>query len=110
MYRREHRKLMKDILIQLTRNSMTHGLELPADRKAAGKSETGRIEIGTRKSATGTELFFKDDGRGLQIDKLRKKASRVGKIHGSRRRHMGCRHGSRCHLSFQALALQTVQR
>ena len=75
----EHRKLMKDILIQLTRNSMTHGLELPADRKAAGKGEVGRIEIGTRKTAAGTELFFKDDGRGLLIDKLRKKAVESGK-------------------------------
>lgn len=74
-----YRKLMKDVLIQLTRNSMSHGIETPADRKAAGKNETGRIEIATRKTDTGIELIFRDDGRGLQIDKLRKKAIESGK-------------------------------
>jgi methyl-accepting chemotaxis protein len=74
-----HRKMMKDILIQLTRNSMTHGLELPAERKAAGKSEKGKIEILTRKVTGGFEFVFRDDGRGLQIDKLRKKAIDSGK-------------------------------
>ncbi|MFO1471130.1 MAG: Hpt domain-containing protein [Turneriella sp.] len=74
-----HRKLMKDILIQLTRNSMSHGIEAPADRKAAGKDETGKIILTTRKTGSGTEVLFRDDGRGLQIDKLRKKAIESGK-------------------------------
>ena len=74
-----HRKLMKDILIQLTRNSLSHGLESPADRKAAGKDETGKIVLTTRKTGSGTEVLFRDDGRGLQIDKLRKKAIESGK-------------------------------
>ena len=74
-----HRKLMKDILIQLTRNSLSHGLESPADRKAAGKDETGKIVLTTRKTGSGTEVLFRDDGRGLQIDKLRKKAVESGK-------------------------------
>lgn len=74
-----HRKLMKDILIQLTRNSLSHGLEAPADRKAAGKDETGKIILTTRKTGSGTEVLFRDDGRGLQIDKLRKKAVESGK-------------------------------
>jgi len=74
-----HRKLMKDILIQLTRNSLSHGIESPSDRKAAGKNESGKITLITRKSANGVELLFRDDGRGLQIDKLRKKAVESGK-------------------------------
>ncbi len=74
-----HRKLMKDILIQLTRNSLSHGLESPEDRKKAGKNETGKIQLATRKAASGIELIFRDDGRGLQIDKLRRKAIESGK-------------------------------
>ncbi|MBL8035668.1 MAG: Hpt domain-containing protein [Leptospiraceae bacterium] len=74
-----HRKLMKDILIQLTRNSLSHGIESPSDRKAAGKNESGKITLITRKSANGVELLFRDDGRGLQIDKLRRKAVESGK-------------------------------
>lgn len=74
-----HRKLMKDILIQLTRNSLSHGIEAPADRKAAGKDETGKIVLTTRKTGNGTEILFRDDGKGLQIDKLRKKAVESGK-------------------------------
>jgi HPt (histidine-containing phosphotransfer) domain-containing protein len=74
-----HRKLLKDILIQLTRNSLSHGVESPEDRKAAGKNETGKIQLATRKTGTGLELIFRDDGRGLLIDKLRRKAIESGK-------------------------------
>jgi two-component system, chemotaxis family, sensor kinase CheA len=74
-----HRKLLKDILIQLTRNSLSHGIETPEERKKSGKNETGRIELGTRKSANGFELSFRDDGQGLKIDKLRRKAIESGK-------------------------------
>lgn len=74
-----HRKLLKDILIQLTRNSLAHGIETPEDRKKAGKNEVGKIQLATRKTGTGIELTFRDDGRGLLIDKLRRKAAESGK-------------------------------
>lgn len=73
-----HRKLLKDIFIQLTRNSLAHGIEMPEDRKAAGKSEIGHVYIAAKKSGNKIELVFRDDGRGLQIDKLRKKALESG--------------------------------
>ena len=74
-----HRKLMKDILIQLTRNSLSHGIEAAESRKAAGKSETGKITLVTRRTDNGIELVFRDDGHGLQIEKLKKKAIESGK-------------------------------
>lgn len=74
-----HRKLLKDILIQLTRNSLAHGIETPEERTKAGKAEAGKIQLATRKTATGIELIFRDDGKGLQIDKLRRKAVESGK-------------------------------
>jgi len=72
------RKVLKDIFIQLTRNSLAHGMEMPEERKAAGKPELGQITITAKKVASGIDLTFRDDGRGLQIDKLRKKAAESG--------------------------------
>jgi chemotaxis protein histidine kinase CheA len=75
----QHRKLLKDILIQLTRNSLAHGIETPDERRAAGKPEAGKVELVSEKAADGLRIYFRDDGRGLQLDKLRRKAIESGK-------------------------------
>ncbi|MFZ5628333.1 MAG: ATP-binding protein [Spirochaetota bacterium] len=75
----QHRKLLKDILIQLTRNSLAHGIETPDERKAAGKPEAGKVELASEKAADGLRIYFRDDGRGLQLDKLRRKAIESGR-------------------------------
>lgn len=74
-----YRKLVKDVFIQLTRNSMAHGIETAAERKAAGKSEAGKIELIAEKIPNGLRIRFRDDGRGLQLDKLRRKAIESGR-------------------------------
>lgn len=74
----QYRKLLKDILIQLTRNSLAHGIETPQERKAAGKPESGRVELVSEKSGDSLRIYFRDDGRGLQLDKLRRKAVEAG--------------------------------
>ncbi len=61
-------------LVHMVRNSADHGVEMPEDRKAAGKSETGHVRI----TATATEeqftLSIKDDGKGLDLEAIKAKA------------------------------------
>lgn len=64
----------------LVRNCVDHGIEIPQQRKKAGKKETGivRIDITDR----GEEIIIKieDDGAGIDPEKIRKKAIRMGLI------------------------------
>lgn len=70
------RREMKDILVQITRNAVYHGIELPADRKAAGKNETGNITLTMKvndKERT-VQIQLADDGKGINYKNLAKKA------------------------------------
>ena len=66
--------LVKDILVQCFRNSLYHGIELPAARAFAGKPAEGRIHVCVRTSPSSVELEIFDDGRGLALEKLRERA------------------------------------
>ncbi|WP_431048434.1 hybrid sensor histidine kinase/response regulator [Roseateles sp. L2-2] len=61
-------------LVQMVRNAVAHGIELPADRVAAGKPPQGRIEL--RIERRGREVLFccSDDGAGLDLDAVRRTA------------------------------------
>lgn len=65
---------LNDILMHLVRNALDHGLETPAERKAAGKSEHGTISITCKQETKHIELIVADDGRGIDFEKVRKKA------------------------------------
>jgi signal transduction histidine kinase len=54
----------------LYRNSIDHGVELPQLRKEGGKHETGTVRISIHKKEGGLELIVKDDGCGLDIEKV----------------------------------------
>lgn len=75
----ESRSLITDILVQLIRNSIAHGIETTSIRKKAGKDELGKIEISNSTKGNTCIIQFKDDGQGIQLDKLRKKAMEMGK-------------------------------
>jgi ligand-binding sensor domain-containing protein/signal transduction histidine kinase len=75
----QHRLILRDVLVQLTRNAVYHGLETSAERKKAGKKETGTIKISSFIKGDRIGIQFEDDGRGLQIEKLRAKAKESGK-------------------------------
>ena len=61
--------------IQLIRNSMIHGIEEIDDRQFLGKSETATIKIDIKKSDAGHLQFtYEDDGSGLDVDAIVKKA------------------------------------
>lgn len=63
-----------DILMHIIRNALDHGIETPAERKKAKKSEEGTISITCVREARYIELKISDDGRGLNYDKIRSKA------------------------------------
>jgi chemotaxis protein histidine kinase CheA len=75
----KHKLLLKEILVQLIRNSVAHGIEPPAGRKAAKKPVKGAIAITSFKEDNRFGIRFRDDGCGLQVKKLREKAIVSGK-------------------------------
>lgn len=77
-----YRRAVKDITIQLVRNAVVHGIEEPSERAKARKSETGTlaVEFAERESADGYELIVQDDGRGLQLERIKEVAVERGLI------------------------------
>jgi chemotaxis protein histidine kinase CheA len=76
-----YRRAVKDITIQLVRNAVVHGIEEPSERAKAHKSEIGTlaVEFGAR-DTEGYELIVQDDGRGLQLDRIKEVAVERGLI------------------------------
>jgi two-component system chemotaxis sensor kinase CheA len=64
-------ELIKDPLTHMIRNSADHGLEPPADRRAAGKPEKGTIRLGARHESGHIVIELSDDGRGLNIARIK---------------------------------------
>ena len=73
-------ELIKDPLTHMIRNAADHGLETPAERRAAGKPETGRITLQARHEGGAIVIEVADDGRGLPADKIRAKALASGLV------------------------------
>ncbi len=76
----KHRVFLKDVLIQLVRNSIWHGIEMPEERIALGKNELGIISLSITSSDSFCRITLKDDGRGLQRGKILEKAVKLGII------------------------------
>ena len=58
----------------LLRNAIAHGLEAPAERSASGKTEIGQIGLSARQEGNEFVLVLEDDGRGLDIARIRARA------------------------------------
>ena len=67
-----------DPLVHLVRNSIDHGLELPEERRAAGKDETGTISLAASHQGGHIVIEVSDDGRGLNRAKILAKAAERG--------------------------------
>ncbi|MBX5011541.1 chemotaxis protein CheA [Rhizobium lentis] len=72
---------LADPLVHLVRNSIDHGLEAPAERLAAGKSEAGTVTLSARQAGGEVIISIKDDGRGIDRERVRAKAESSGLIH-----------------------------
>jgi ligand-binding sensor domain-containing protein/signal transduction histidine kinase len=70
----QYKLLVKEILIQMIRNSISHGIEIPSERVKLNKTAQGVIDISTFLEDKSFGFRFKDDGQGLKIEKLRQKA------------------------------------
>lgn len=62
---------LADPLVHLVRNSVDHGIELPADREAKGKSRVGKVTLAAEQEGDHILLSITDDGGGMDPDKLR---------------------------------------
>ena len=69
-----------DPLLHLVRNSLDHGIEPPAERVAAGKPQTGTIELKAYQKSGNVIIEIRDDGRGLRHDRIFDKAVEQGLI------------------------------
>jgi two-component system chemotaxis sensor kinase CheA len=69
---------LRDPLLHLVRNAIDHGIELPEQRRAAGKTALGRIEVSAALRGTTVEVVVADDGAGLNLSALREQARSRG--------------------------------
>lgn len=71
---------LADPLVHLVRNSIDHGLELPDERIAAGKDRAGRVLLSARQAGGEVIITIKDDGRGINRERVRAKAEASGLV------------------------------
>ncbi|MDH3354811.1 MAG: chemotaxis protein CheA, partial [Chromatiales bacterium] len=71
---------ISDPLVHLVRNSVDHGIELPQDRIAAGKPATGTVNLNAFHKGGNIVIEVKDDGKGLDPEKLFNKAVEKGVV------------------------------
>lgn len=67
-------------MVHMIRNSVDHGLELPAERKAKGKSEKGMVHLRAYHKGGNIIIEIEDDGRGLNKQRIVEKAISTGMI------------------------------
>ncbi len=71
---------LNDPLIHLLRNSIDHGIEDPQERREAGKPRQGTVTLSAEQSGGNVMISISDDGRGMDVEAIRAKASRQGVI------------------------------
>jgi two-component system chemotaxis sensor kinase CheA len=71
-------EVLKDPLLHLLRNAVSHGIESPEGRKAAGKPEEGQVTLTVSQRGNQARLAVSDDGRGFDLEALRQTSARKG--------------------------------
>ncbi|MEE4639275.1 MAG: chemotaxis protein CheA [Wenzhouxiangella sp.] len=71
---------LADPLIHLVRNSLDHGIEMPEAREAAGKPRAGTVELAAEQQGDHIVITIRDDGAGIDADRLRDKAVEKGQV------------------------------
>ncbi len=80
---------IKDPLTHAVRNSLDHGIESPADREAAGKDPEGTLKLRASHQGGHVIIEVSDDGAGIAVEKVRKKAIERGLISADRAGQLG---------------------
>ncbi|WP_338446238.1 chemotaxis protein CheA [Pelagerythrobacter marensis] len=81
---REMIESVRDPLTHILRNAIDHGIEAPSERLSAGKREIGTITVSARRTGNRIVIAVSDDGRGIELGKLREKAIAAGIIDPAR--------------------------
>ena len=71
---------MVDPLVHLIRNALDHGIETPAERRAAGKPEEGHLTLSARRERNNVVLEVSEDGRGIDTARIAAAAAATGII------------------------------
>ncbi len=69
---------INDPLVHLVRNAVDHGIENPQEREKARKNETGYIKLSARRERNNVIIEIEDDGKGLDVEVIKKKALEKG--------------------------------
>jgi two-component system chemotaxis sensor kinase CheA len=72
--------IINDPLVHMVRNAIDHGIEAPDDRERAGKPRHGTVHLSAFHSAGNVVVEIRDDGRGLDRDRILAKAAERGLI------------------------------
>jgi two-component system chemotaxis sensor kinase CheA len=73
-----------DPVVHLLRNAIDHGIETPAERAAAGKPSEGQLRLEALRDRSAIVIRVTDDGKGIDRDRVLKKAKDAGLVEGSR--------------------------
>jgi len=68
---------INDPIIHIIRNAIDHGIETPEERTIKGKTETGNINISCSHESGYIVIKIKDDGKGINYEKIRSKAAKL---------------------------------
>ncbi|HEU5186252.1 MAG TPA: chemotaxis protein CheA [Gemmatimonadaceae bacterium] len=71
-------------VVHLLRNAIDHGFEMPAERRAAGKPPAGKLVLSAARERSSITIRVSDDGRGIDRDRVLKKARHLGLVDASR--------------------------
>jgi two-component system chemotaxis sensor kinase CheA len=73
-----------DPVVHLLRNAIDHGLEIPSDRRAAGKPEAGRLTLSVTRQRSTVMVRVSDDGRGIDRSGVLRRARELGLVEPER--------------------------
>ena len=83
--------LISDPLVHLVRNSLDHGIELPAERERQNKPRRGKIRLDARQEGDHILVTISDDGRGIDPDRVLRKAIEKGVVSRERAANLSMR-------------------
>ncbi|MBF0175732.1 MAG: chemotaxis protein CheA [Magnetococcales bacterium] len=78
---------LKECMGHLLRNAIDHGIEPPHEREVAGKSILGHVRLHAEQRHGQIFIEVSDDGRGLDVEKIRTKAIELGLLDAEQARH-----------------------
>jgi chemotaxis protein histidine kinase CheA/CheY-like chemotaxis protein len=82
-------EILSDVFLHMIRNSVDHGIEKPEDRIAAGKDGTGQLIIRCARESGNMKITISDDGNGIDLEAIRKKAVEQGFVTADAARSLG---------------------